>query len=193
MGRDRCGYAEGAVFVSDGDVGQLSIGSGGDGSGIRERAQSSRRRVSLTTSMATIRAFEPKFMKVGVLSAALQELTPRDVRDADPDRAIEDWIAYAKELGADELQLSAALHPSEADVPPEAMLDPVANTLDLRKPFDGQRAKRVQSALKSAGIGLSDVAYFDNLLHHDASLRKKKHEFLRRVLDAAQALGVRAV
>ena len=100
--------------------------------------------------MATIRAFEPKFMKVGILSAALQELTPRDVRDVDPDRAIEDWIAYARELGADELQLSAALHPSDADVPPEAMLDPVANTLDLRKPFDGQRATRVQAALKSA-------------------------------------------
>ena len=143
--------------------------------------------------MATIRAFEPKFMKVGILSAALQELTPRDVRDADPDRAVEDWIAYAKELGADELQLSAALHPSETDVPPEAMLDPVANTLDLRKPFDGQRAKRVQSALKSAGIALSDIAYFDNLLHHDAAVRKKKHDFMRRVFDAAQALGVRAV
>ncbi|HET9834442.1 MAG TPA: TIM barrel protein [Vicinamibacterales bacterium] len=143
--------------------------------------------------MATIRAFEPKFMKVGILSAALQELTPRDVRDADPDRAIEDWIAYAKELGADELQLSAALHPSEADVPPEAMLDPVANTLDLRKPFDAHRAKRVQAALKSAGIALSDIAYFDNLLHHDVPLRKKKHEFLRRVFDAAQELGVRAV
>jgi sugar phosphate isomerase/epimerase len=143
--------------------------------------------------MATIRAFEPKFMKVGILSAALQELTPRDVRDVDPDRAIEDWIAYAKELGADELQLSAALHPSDADVPPEAMLDPVANTLDLRKPFDGQRAARVQAALKSAGIALSDVAYFDNLLHHDVALRKKKHDFLRRVFEAAQALGVRAV
>jgi len=143
--------------------------------------------------MSTIRAFEPQFMKVGILSAALQELTPRDVRDADPDRAIEDWIAYAKELGADELQLSAALHPSEADVPPEAMLDPVANTLDLRKPFDGSRAKRVGAALKSAGIALSDIAYFDNLLHDDTALRKKKHDFLRRVFDAAQALGARAV
>ena len=30
-----------------------------------------------------VRAFEPKFMKIGVLTAALQELTPRDVRDND--------------------------------------------------------------------------------------------------------------
>ena len=143
--------------------------------------------------MTTIRAFEPKFMKIGILSAALQELTPRDVRDRDPDRAIEDWIVYANELGADELQLSAALHPSEADVQPEAMLDPVANTLDLRKPFDASRAVRVQSALKSAGLTLSDIAYFDNLLHHDTALRKKKHEFLGRVFDAASALEVGAV
>jgi sugar phosphate isomerase/epimerase len=142
---------------------------------------------------STIQAFEPKFMKVGILSAALQELTPREVRDDDPDRAIEDWIEYAKALGADELQLSAALHPSEADVPPEAMLDPVANTLDLRKSFDAARARRVQTALTSQGIALSDLAYFDNLLHHDPALRKKKHDFLRRVFDAAQALGVPAV
>jgi sugar phosphate isomerase/epimerase len=132
-------------------------------------------------------------MKVGILSAALQELTPRDVRDKDPDRAIEDWIAYAKELGADELQLSAALHPSEADVPPEAMLDPVANTLDLRKPFDATRAQRVRAALTAQGVALSDLAYFDNLLHHDPALRTKKHGFLRRVFDAAQALGLGAV
>jgi sugar phosphate isomerase/epimerase len=143
--------------------------------------------------MTTIRAFDPKFMKVGILSAALQELTPREVRDADPDRAIEDWVAYAKELGADELQLSAALHPSESDVPPEAMLDPVANTLDLRKPFDAPRATRVQAALAKSGVAVSDLASFDNLLHHDGAVRKKKHDFLRRVFDAAQALGVRAV
>ncbi len=143
--------------------------------------------------MSTIRAFEPKYMKIGILSAALQELTPREVRDTDPDAAIEEWISYAKELGADELQLSAGLHPSEADVPPDAMLDPVANTLDLRRPFDQTRAARVRSALQSAGIALSDIAYFDNLLHGDRALRRTKHEFLRRVFDAAQALGIQAV
>ena len=126
-------------------------------------------RVAITPIMAAMstRPFEPKFMKVGVLTAALQELTPRDVRDADPDRAIEEWLEFARELGAGYIQLSAALHPSESDVPPEAMLDPVANTLDLRRPFDKNRARRVEAALKSTGVGLSDVAYFDNMLHHD--------------------------
>ena len=141
----------------------------------------------------TITAFEPTFMKVGVLTAALQELTPREKRDADPDLAIEEWLDFGRALGASYIQLSAALHPSETDVPPEAMLDPVANTLDLRQPFDGARAKRVQEAGKAAGVGLSDLAYFDNLLHHDPATRKRKHEFLLRVFDAAVLLGVDAV
>jgi sugar phosphate isomerase/epimerase len=137
--------------------------------------------------------FAPKFMNVGVLTAALQELTPRDVRDADPDRAIEDWLQFGRELGASYIQVSAALHPSETDVPPEAMLDPVANTLDLRKPFDAARARRVAAAVQAAGVGISDLAYFDNLLHHDPATRRKKHDFVLRVFDAAAALGVDAV
>jgi sugar phosphate isomerase/epimerase len=141
----------------------------------------------------SVTAFAPKFMQVGVLTAALQELTPRDVRDADPDRAIEDWLVFGRELGASHIQLSAALHPSEADVPPEAMLDPVANTLDLRRPFDAARAARVGAAMKSSGVGISDLAYFDNLLHHDRAMRQKKREFLIKVLDAAVLLGVNAV
>jgi sugar phosphate isomerase/epimerase len=140
-----------------------------------------------------IKAFEPKFMKVGVLTAALQELTPREVRDPDPDRAIEDWAGFAAEIGAPYIQLSAALHPSESDVPPEAMLDPVANTLDLRRPFDATRASRVQRALAASKVGISDIGYFDNMLHHDAAVRGKKHDFMTRVFDAAVLLGVDAV
>src|SRR5918912_849796 len=121
-----------------------------------------------------IQSFTPKYMKVGILTAAIQELTLREVRDADPDRAIEEWVAYARELGADLIQLSAALHPTETDVPPEAMLDPVANTLDLRKPFDKDRARRVQAALAAHRITISEVGYFDNMLHHDPAIRKKK-------------------
>ncbi|PYR55830.1 MAG: hypothetical protein DMF85_18465 [Acidobacteria bacterium] len=140
-----------------------------------------------------IQPFVPKFMKIGILTAAIQELTPREVRDADPDRAIEEWIAYARELDADHIQLSAALHPTETDVPPEAMLDPVANTLDLRKPFDRERARRVQAALTTHRIGITEVGYFDNLLHHETAVRQKKHDFMRRVFDAAVLLGVNAV
>jgi len=140
-----------------------------------------------------IRAFTPMFMKVGILTAAVQELTPRDVRDKDPDRAIEDWLAFAKDIGADQIQLSAALHPSETDVPPDAMLDPVANTLDLRQPFSDSRAKRAGAAIDAHGVSLSDLGYFDNMLHHDRAVREKKHAFMRRVFEAASLLGVPAV
>jgi sugar phosphate isomerase/epimerase len=141
----------------------------------------------------TVKEFKPQFMKIGVLTAALQELTPREIRDPDPDRAIEDWIAFASELGVDNIQLSAALHPSESDVPAEAMLDPVANTLDLRRPFDKARAKRVLTALSEYKLGISDLAYFDNMLHDDPAIRKKKHDFMLRVFDTAVLLGVDAV
>jgi sugar phosphate isomerase/epimerase len=141
----------------------------------------------------TVAPFTPRFMKIGVLTAALQELTPRAVRDADPDQAIEDWLQFGRELGADYIQVSAALHPSDSDVPPEAMLDPVANTLDLRRPFDRSRAARVEKAVGATGTRISELAYFDNLLHHDAAARKKKHDFLLRTFEAAALLGVDAV
>jgi sugar phosphate isomerase/epimerase len=141
----------------------------------------------------SIRSFEPEFMKVGVLTAALQELTPRAIRDEDPDRAVEDWLDFAREVGAECIQLSAALHPNEADVPAEALLDPVANTLDLRQPFDAARRDRVQAAVKASGVAIADLAYFDNLLHEDGAIRKKKHDFMLRVFDAAVLLGIDAV
>ena len=141
----------------------------------------------------TTRAFQPKFMKMSVLTAALQELTPRQIRDSDPDKAIEDWLQFARDMECPNIQISAALHPSDSDVPPEAMLDPVANTLDLRAPFDKARARRVLAAMEATGVGVTDIAFFDNLLHDDNALRKKKHAFVIRMLDAAAALGLKAV
>lgn len=143
--------------------------------------------------MTQPKGFEPVYMPVGVLTAALQELTPRDRRDPDPDLAIEEWLAFAAELGVDNIELSAALHPSVADVPAEAMLDPVANTLDLREPFTEARAKRVLDAVKTTGVAIADVAYFDDLLHQDAAIRRKKHDFMIATMDAAVLLGANAV
>ena len=143
--------------------------------------------------MADTKPFEPITMPVGVLTAALQELTPRERRDPDPDLAIEEWLQFAAELGVDCIELSAALHPSLADVPAEAMLDPVANTLDLRDPFDEQRAKRVHEAVAESGVTIADVAYFDDMLHADPAIRRKKHDFMLAVMDAAVLLEVPAV
>lgn len=143
--------------------------------------------------MSTAQQFEPVYMPVGVLTAALQELTPRERRDPDPDLAVEEWLEYAARVGADLIQLSAALHPSRSDVPAEAMLDPVANTLDLREPFDESRAKRVLAAVADTAVEIADVAYFDNLLHEDPAIRQDKVDFMIATMDAAVLLGVPAV
>ena len=138
-----------------------------------------------------VKPFGPQFMKIGVLTAALQELTPREMRDPDPDRAIEDWVAFAREVGADYIQLSAALHPTESDVPPEAMLDPVANTLDLRKPFDKDRAKRGEGGARGEPASASRTsATSTTCCTTTRPIRRKKHDFMKRVFDAAALLGV---
>jgi len=132
-------------------------------------------------------------MKLSILTAALQELTPRERRDPDPDLAIEEWLEFAREIGSPNIELSAALHPSESDVPAAALLDPVANTLDLRQPFTPARAARVRRAMQATQVGLSDLAYFDNMLAADDSVRQKKHTLMLRVFDTAVLLGVDAV
>jgi sugar phosphate isomerase/epimerase len=138
-------------------------------------------------------AFKPRAMRLSILTAALQELTPRERREADPDLAIEEWLEFARQIGSPNIELSAALHPTLADVPAAALLDPVANTLDLREPFDGARAVRVRSAMQATGVGLSDLAYFDNMLAADESARRRKHALMLRVFDAAVLLGTDAV
>ncbi len=110
-----------------------------------------------------------------------------------PDLAIEEWLQFAREIGSPNIQLSSALHPTESDVPAEAMLDPVANTLDLRQPFNKQRAARVLASMQETGVGLSDLGYFDNMLVADPTARRKKYDFMLRVFDAAVLLGTDAV
>jgi sugar phosphate isomerase/epimerase len=143
--------------------------------------------------VSNVKSFEPVYMPVGVLTAALQELTPRELRDQDPDLAVEEWLQYAADVGADSIELSAAIHPDLSDVPAEAMLDPVANTLDLREPFNQARAERVLAAIKSTGVEIADVAYFDNLLHEDPTIRAQKVDFMVSAMDAAVLLGISAV
>ena len=137
--------------------------------------------------------YQPKHMKMAVLTAALQELTPREIRDADPDRAIEDWLSFAADMNCPYIQLASALHPSESDIPAEAMLDPVANHLDLRESFSVKRANRVKHAMRESGVGLADIGYFDNMLVADRATRQKKHDFMLRVFDAAVLLDTTAI
>ena len=57
------------------------------------------------------------------MTEPLQELTPRSRRDPDPDLAIEEWLDFARVIGSPNIQLSAAIHPSQSDVPAEAGLE----------------------------------------------------------------------
>jgi len=132
-------------------------------------------------------------MRLSILTAALQELTPRERREADPDLAVEEWLDFARQIGSPNIELSVALHPSESDVPAAALLDPLANTLDLRQPLDAPRAARVRRAMETSKVGLSDLAYFDNMLAADDAVRSKKHALMLKVFDAAVALGTDAV
>src|SRR5499433_2237981 len=150
-------------------------------------------RESSVKAQRAVAAFAPRPMKLSILTAALQELTPRERRDADPDLAIEEWLEFAVQIGAPNIELSAALHPSESDVPAAALLDPVANTLDLRQPFSATRAARVRRAMQASRVGLSDLDYFDNMLAADEAVRAKKHALMLRVFDTAVLLGVDAV
>src|SRR5262249_58047359 len=65
--------------------------------------------------------------------------------------------------------------------------------LDRRRPCDAGRAARVRGAMRATGVGLSDLAYFDNMLAADAAVRAKKHALMLRVFDAAVLLGTDAV
>jgi sugar phosphate isomerase/epimerase len=147
----------------------------------------------MSVSAGAVRQFRARPMKLSILTAALQELTARERRDADPDLAVEEWLDFARSIGSPHIELSAALHPTESDVPAGALLDPVANTLDLRQPFTPQRAARVQRAMQASKVGLSDLAYFDNMLAPDQQVRSKKHALMLRVFDAAVLLGTDAV
>ena len=96
----------------------------------------------------TIKPFEPKFMKVGVLTAALQELTPREVRDPDPDRAIEEWVAFAKRAGrrATSSCRRRCIRPRPTCRPRRCSIRSRTRSI-CGKPFDKDRARRVEAAL----------------------------------------------
>ena len=61
---------------------------------------------------------------------------------------MEQWLDFAREIGSPYIQLSAAPRPDASRA--QALLDPVANTLDLREPFSEARGS-VWRAIEVAG------------------------------------------
>ena len=133
-------------------------------------------------------------MKVGVYTKALEELTPRDgARGRSRTARSRTGRSSRASSAPTSMQLAAALHPSERDVPAEAQLDPVANTLDLRQPFTPRAPGACRRRSMPLAWNSSDLGYFDNLLHHDAATRAQEARAMLRVFDAAVLLGVDAV
>jgi len=137
------------------------------------------------------REFRPRPMKISILTAALQELTPRERREADPTwPSRSGWNLRGDRLP--HIELSAALHPARATSRPPRFWIPwphLGFAPAIRRPPRGAHPQRHGGDR----VGLSDLAYFDNMLAADDSVRGKKHALMLRVFDAAVLLGTDAV
>ncbi|HVE19257.1 MAG TPA: TIM barrel protein, partial [Ilumatobacteraceae bacterium] len=51
----------------------------------------------------------------------------------------------------------------------------------------------VLAAIDATGVAIADIGYFDDMLHQDPAIRRKKHDFMLSVMNAATLLGVPAV
>ena len=138
-------------------------------------------------------AVRAEFMPVGVLTAALQELTPRERRDPDPDLAIEEWLDFA---GSSTPTASSSPRRCTRRSPTSR-----PRRCSIRSPTRSICASRSTRCGRSAcsppstppGVAIADVGYFDDMLHEDPAIRRKKHDFMLAAMDAAALLGVPAV
>lgn len=111
-------------------------------------------------------------MQVGFLTAALGALR------------LEDVIAWA---GAHRFSaLEVAAWPTDDQRP----YNPAH--LDVRS-VSGADVRRLQERLDVAGVTVSSLAFYDNNLHPEPSVRAAHHAHLRACIDAAVALGVPTV
>lgn len=127
-------------------------------------------------------------MKVAVLTAALQQIVTREEQTKNPLLPVLKWLDLAKKLGCDGIQLAAALHPDDSYVPPEAMLDPVADHLPLRQELSDADAAIIIAKSKETGVKIFDLGVFEDLLHQDPAIRAKIHAHVLRAARAAVKL-----
>jgi sugar phosphate isomerase/epimerase len=111
-------------------------------------------------------------MKLGLLTAALPELTLDEIAD---------WAA-ANGFGA----LEVACWPAGAGV---ARRYAGVGHIDV----EHLDTDAVRTTLRRTGLEISALAYDPNTLDPDVEAREAAHAHLRRVIDAAQALGVDTV
>jgi sugar phosphate isomerase/epimerase len=107
-------------------------------------------------------------VKLGLLTAAFA------------DRSLEDAAAWAAAHGYEMLEV--ACWPAAAERRRYAGV----SHIDV----DNLDSDAVHATLERHGVGISALAYYPNNLHPDDAVRKEANGHLRKVIDAAQALGV---
>jgi sugar phosphate isomerase/epimerase len=108
-------------------------------------------------------------VKLGLLTAAFG------------DRSLEDAAAWAAANGYDMLEV--ACWPAAGA---EGRRYAGVSHIDV----DNLDVEAVQSTLERHGVAISALAYYPNNLHPDDAVREAANGHLRKVIDAAQALGV---
>jgi sugar phosphate isomerase/epimerase len=111
-------------------------------------------------------------MKIGFLTACL------------PQVSLEGLIKWAAETEFQTLELAAWPVTSDRDYQ--------ARQIDAAI-FNKRDAVQVLELLDKYKISISAMAYYDNNLHPDLSIRKSFHDHLKKVIDAAELLNVQLV
>ncbi len=114
-------------------------------------------------------------MKLGLMSAALPQLSLETLAD---------WAA-ANGFGMLELACWPAGEGKERRYAGVAHID-VDN-------LDDAKARAIRQMLDARGLAISSLGYYPNNLHPDPEHRERVHDHLRKVIVAAQKLGVGVV
>ncbi|GET08089.1 hypothetical protein SY111_07130 [Ligilactobacillus agilis] len=108
-------------------------------------------------------------MKFGFLSGCLQDMT------------LEEKMAYAHSVGFNAMDVSCW--------PKENSRDYSGSDIDVENLTD-EEAEKIIADEKKYDVEISSLAYYDNMLHPDANVRKQYADHLRAVIKAAGRLGV---
>ncbi|GFP26187.1 hypothetical protein HKBW3S25_01677, partial [Candidatus Hakubella thermalkaliphila] len=110
-------------------------------------------------------------MKIGFMTACMPEIK------------LEELVAWASENGFDRLEV--ACWPDE---PADRAFGGVHHI--KMEDFDSTRAEAIRALFQKHALEISALAYYPNNLDPDLGNRKKYHNHLRKVIDAASMLGV---
>lgn len=111
-------------------------------------------------------------MKLGYITACL------------PNIGLEELVKWSAESGFQTLELAAW--------PFDSSRDYQARQIDAAK-LDKNEANRITEIFKKYNMEISALAYYDNNLHPDSSLRDSYLKHLRKVIDSASLLNIKLV